>query len=77
MKLISNVNTGQNWFLGGAKLLYANFSIRGYPFGVQVGKDPRNLSIEIKPEFTYVSYKQIPVKLIRFISWGCAPPEVK
>ncbi|CAL8115588.1 unnamed protein product [Orchesella dallaii] len=61
----------------GAKIFYANFSIRGYPFGIQVGKDPRNLSIEIKPEFTYVSYKQIPCKIIRLLAWGCAPPQVK
>lgn len=66
-----------HYFLEGAKLLYANFSIRGYPFGIQVGKNPRNLSIEIKPEFSYVNYKQIPCKLLRFLAWGCAPPQVK
>lgn len=58
-------------------MLYANFSIRGYPFGIQVGKDSRNLSVEIKPDFQYVYFKKIPCRINRMIVYGCAPKQAQ
>ncbi len=61
----------------GLKLIYANFSIRGYPFGIQAGKDPRNVTIEIKPDFQYVSFKKMPLSINQMVVYGCAPIQAK
>jgi len=51
--------------------MYANFSIRGYPFAMQVGKDPKNVSVEIKPDFSYCYFKKIPCPIISMVVYGC------
>ncbi|CAG7716952.1 unnamed protein product [Allacma fusca] len=61
----------------GGKSLYANFSIRGYPFGIQAGKDPRNVSVEIKPDFEYVYFKKIPCRIQKLVVWGCGSVQTK
>jgi len=57
--------------------MYANFSIRGYSFGIQTGKDPRNVSLDIKPDFSYAHFKQIPCRVQKLFVYGCAPSQAK
>lgn len=52
--------------------MYVNFSIRGYPFGLQAGKDPKNVTVEINPDFQYIFFKKIPCKIQSMLVYGCA-----
>jgi len=61
----------------GEKMLYANFSIRGYPFGIQAGKDVKNVNVDMKPDFQLVSFRKIPCKILKIFVYGCAPPQAK
>jgi hypothetical protein len=61
----------------GEKMLYSNFSIRGYPFGIQAGKNARDVSVDIKPDFQLISFRKIPCKLEKLLVYGCAPPKAK
>ncbi|XP_046387105.1 LOW QUALITY PROTEIN: uncharacterized protein LOC124156543 [Ischnura elegans] len=55
----------------GPKLLYMNTSIRGYPFGIRAGKDPRKPSIEVNQSFSVLNYCGIPYPLLGIEVWGC------
>lgn len=43
----------------GAKLLYLNTSIRGYPKGLRAGSDPRKPLIIIDEHFENISYRGV------------------
>ncbi|PSN56687.1 hypothetical protein C0J52_00006 [Blattella germanica] len=55
----------------GAKLLYLNNSIRGYPKGLRAGFDPRKPIVEVDDGFTVVNYRAIPYPLVSVQVWGC------
>ncbi|KAB0791425.1 hypothetical protein PPYR_03225 [Photinus pyralis] len=55
----------------GSKSLYLNLSIRGYPQGLRVGKDPREPIISINSGFDKLEYRKIPYSLDRVEVWGC------
>ncbi|XP_059474689.1 uncharacterized protein LOC132196206 isoform X2 [Neocloeon triangulifer] len=55
----------------GAKLVYLNTSIRGYPLGVRAGCDPRKPSLSVNEAFTQLEYKGIPYPLLSVEVWGC------
>jgi hypothetical protein len=56
---------------GGAKMIYLNNSIRGYPKGLRAGLDPRKPMIEVDDGFTVVTYRAIPYPLVNVQVWGC------
>ncbi|XP_045467196.1 uncharacterized protein LOC123675748 isoform X2 [Harmonia axyridis] len=58
----------------GLKMLYLNFTARGYPHGLRVGSDPRNPLISIDGGFEKIEYSKIPDKLMRVEVWGCGDP---
>lgn len=60
---------------GGAKLLYLNTSIRGYPLGIRVGLDPRSPSLQVDSSFSQVVYCGIPYSLNSIEVWGCSSPK--
>jgi len=55
----------------GAKMVYLNTSIRGYPQGLRVGKDPRAPIISINAGFEKLEYRKIPYSLDCIEVWGC------
>ncbi|XP_071449047.1 uncharacterized protein [Hetaerina americana] len=55
----------------GEKLLYMNTSIRGYPYGIRAGKDPRKPSINVNESFSVLTYCGIPYPLLGIEVWGC------
>ncbi|KAK9874318.1 hypothetical protein WA026_002669 [Henosepilachna vigintioctopunctata] len=55
----------------GQKLLYLNFTARGYPYGLRVGSDPRSPFISIDGGFEKIEYSKIPDKLSTIEVWGC------
>lgn len=55
----------------GAKMMYLNTSIRGYPKGLHAGLDPRKPIIEVDDGFTIVKYHAIPYPLVSVQVWGC------
>ncbi|XP_023720002.1 uncharacterized protein LOC111871259 isoform X2 [Cryptotermes secundus] len=55
----------------GAKMMYLNNSIRGYPKGLRAGLDPRKPIIEVNDGFDVVTYRAIPYPLICVQVWGC------
>lgn len=55
----------------GSKTLYLNLSIRGYPQGLRVGKDPRAPVISINAGFDKLEYRKIPYNLEHIEVWGC------
>lgn len=55
----------------GSKILYLNTSIRGYPQGLRVGKDPRSPIISINAGFEKMEYRKIPYSLECIEVWGC------
>jgi hypothetical protein len=55
----------------GAKMLYLNTNIRGYPKGMRAGLDPRKPIIDIDDGFTVVKYHAIPYPLVNVQVWGC------
>ncbi|KAK4878246.1 hypothetical protein RN001_010752 [Aquatica leii] len=55
----------------GPKMLYLNTSIRGYPQGLRVGKDPRSPIISVNAGFDKLEYRKIPYSLECIEVWGC------
>ncbi|KAK3927388.1 Restriction of telomere capping protein 5 [Frankliniella fusca] len=55
----------------GAKLLYLNFSIRGYPKGIHAGKNPSKPSLKLDDAFSMITYSGIPYPLVSVEVWGC------
>jgi len=55
----------------GSKNLYLNTSIRGYPQGLRIGKDPRSPIISINAGFEKLEYRKIPYSLECIEVWGC------
>jgi len=55
----------------GAKMLYLNTNIRGYPKGLRAGLDPRKPIIDLDDGFTVVKYQAIPYPLVSVQVWGC------
>lgn len=55
----------------GAKMLYLNTNIRGYPKGLRAGLDPRKPIIDVDDGFTVVKYQAIPYPLVNVQVWGC------
>jgi len=64
-------------FEAGEKLMYFNVTTRGYPFGLQVGKNSKSLVVEIDPDLCLAKVKTIPYKLEMLEVWGCADMEIK
>jgi hypothetical protein len=52
-------------------MMYYNTSVRGYPFGIQVGTDHRHPCLEIDKEFSRLNYRKIPYALEAIQVWGC------
>jgi len=59
-------------FESGDKLMYFNLTTRGYPFGLHVGKNPKNPVLEIDQELCVAKVEQIPYKLELLEIWGCS-----
>ncbi|XP_065226218.1 uncharacterized protein LOC135849645 [Planococcus citri] len=59
----------------GAKLVYLNTSIRGYPLGIRVGADPRAPSLQVDQSFDKLTYCGIPYALNNMEVWGCSSPK--
>ncbi|KAL1130002.1 hypothetical protein AAG570_012945 [Ranatra chinensis] len=59
----------------GNKVLYMNLSIRGYPFGIRAGSDPRKPVLEVDPAFSVLTYCGIPYQLESVEVWGCGNPQ--
>ncbi|XP_075219467.1 uncharacterized protein LOC142323560 [Lycorma delicatula] len=59
----------------GPKMIYLNFSIRGYPHGVRAGTDPRKPSVSINESFSQITYCGIPYTLFNVEVWGCGTPQ--
>ncbi|CAH1991182.1 unnamed protein product [Acanthoscelides obtectus] len=55
----------------GSKMLYLNMSVRGYPFGLRVGKDPRAPILIVDGGFEKIEWKKIPYRLETIEVWGC------
>uniref|UniRef100_V5GHT7 Restriction of telomere capping protein 5 n=1 Tax=Anoplophora glabripennis TaxID=217634 RepID=V5GHT7_ANOGL len=55
----------------GAKMLYLNLSVRGYPQGLRVGKDPRAPILTIDGGFEKMEFQKIPYYLECIEVWGC------
>ncbi|CAG9815070.1 unnamed protein product [Phaedon cochleariae] len=58
----------------GPKMLYLNSTVRGYPFGLRVGKDPRAPIISIDKGFEKIEWQKIPYHLECIEVWGCGDP---
>jgi hypothetical protein len=58
----------------GSKMLYLNTSVRGYPYGLRAGKDPRSPIIIVDGGFEKMEFKKIPYSLVRIEVWGCGDP---
>ena len=43
--------------------MYFNVTTRGYPFGLQVGQNPKSPVVEIDPDLCLAKVKKIPYKL--------------
>lgn len=61
----------------GAKIMYFNISSRGFPTGIQVGKDSTNRALTLDLNLTLVTYRMIPYKLQSIEVWGCGTCEAK
>jgi TLD len=55
----------------GAKILYLNTHIRGYPKGFRVAVDPRNPIIAIDEQFEKLDVHSIAHTLVNIEVWGC------
>lgn len=53
------------------KMLYLNFTVRGYPHGLRVGSDPRAPIISIDGGFEKIEWQKIPYYLESIEVWGC------
>ncbi|XP_008194661.1 uncharacterized protein LOC663019 isoform X3 [Tribolium castaneum] len=58
----------------GSKMLYLNTTVRGYPYGLRAGKDPRSPIIIVDGGFEKMEFKKIPYSLLRIEVWGCGDP---
>lgn len=58
-------------------MMFYNTSARGYPFGIQMGTDHRNICIEIDKDFSRLSYRKIPYRLEAIQVWGCGNNELR
>jgi hypothetical protein len=61
----------------GENLMYYNTSVRGYPFGIQMGTDHRHLCLEINKDFSCLSYRKIPYRLDGVQVWGCGSSQLR
>ena len=52
-------------------MIFLNTSVRGYPFGIQVGTDHRHPCLEVDKEFSRLSYRKIPYRLQAVFVLGC------
>ncbi|XP_039297688.1 uncharacterized protein LOC111064287 [Nilaparvata lugens] len=59
----------------GAKSMYLNFTIRGYPHGIKAGKDPRAPILSIDESFVLIHFCKVPYKLLSIEVWGCGTPK--
>ncbi|KAK7598222.1 hypothetical protein V9T40_006457 [Parthenolecanium corni] len=59
----------------GDKLVFLNTTIRGYPHGIRVGKDPRNPSLTLDSGFNQIVFCGIPYTLANIEVWGCSSPK--
>lgn len=55
----------------GAKILYLNTSIRGYPKGLRAGSDPRKPVLAVDEQFENIDCKGIQAVLLSIEVWGC------
>ncbi|XP_025832216.1 uncharacterized protein LOC108736005 [Agrilus planipennis] len=55
----------------GAKMLYLNTTVRGYPQGLRVGRDPRSPVISVNVGFEKLEYHKVPYELKCIEVWGC------
>lgn len=60
---------------GGDKLVFLNTTIRGYPLGIRVGKDPRSPSLTLDSGFNQLTFCGIPYMLANIEVWGCSSPK--
>jgi hypothetical protein len=61
----------------GAKMLYLNSAIRGYPLGLRAGVDPRKPSLIINDAFSQLEFKGAPYPLVAIEVWGCGVPQAR
>ncbi|KAG7172107.1 uncharacterized protein LOC121862450 [Homarus americanus] len=61
----------------GAKMMYFNVTSRGFPTGIQVGRDCTNRALTIDLNLSLVTYRMIPFKLHSIEVWGCGACEAK
>ncbi|XP_034237188.1 uncharacterized protein LOC117642768 isoform X2 [Thrips palmi] len=55
----------------GAKILYLNLTIRGYPKGIHAGSNPSKPSLKLDESFGMITYSGIPYPLTSVEVWGC------
>lgn len=55
----------------GAKLMYLNTAIRGYPLGLRVGADPRKPTLNVSAGFESLSLQGVPYSISSIEVWGC------
>ncbi|KAJ8940904.1 hypothetical protein NQ318_017495 [Aromia moschata] len=60
-----------NFLERGSKMLYLNLSVRGYPQGLRVGKDPRAPILSIDGGFEKIDCQKVPYRLESIEVWGC------
>jgi len=61
----------------GAKILYLNTNIRGYPHGLRLGSDPRSPLISIDESFHSVSIAGAPYRIASLEVWGCGDTKLR
>lgn len=61
----------------GAKILYLNTNIRGYPHGLRLGSDPRSPFISIDESFHSVSIAGAPYSIASLEVWGCGDTKLR
>ncbi|KOX78957.1 Restriction of telomere capping protein 5 [Melipona quadrifasciata] len=61
----------------GAKVLYLNTNIRGYPHGLRFGSNPRSPYINIDESFHSVSIAGAPYPISSLEVWGCGDTKLR
>ncbi|XP_033337895.1 uncharacterized protein LOC117227074 [Megalopta genalis] len=61
----------------GAKVLYLNTNIRGYPHGLRFGSNPRSPYISIDESFHSVSIAGAPYPIASLEVWGCGHTQLR
>ncbi|KAG7207918.1 hypothetical protein KM043_009508 [Ampulex compressa] len=61
----------------GAKVLYLNTNIRGYPHGLRFGSNPRSPYISIDESFHCVSIAGAPYPISSLEVWGCGDAKLR